>query len=438
MTNINTEHWWQPFTNTRGFRENPRMFSRAEGCFLYTDDGRDVLDITACLWCMNLGHGRKEIAAAVKEQVETLDFAPGFSFGHEQAFRFAERLCQHTPEGMNRVFFTNDGSGSIDTAIKLARQYHLARGNAGKTRLVSRELGYHGINIGGTSIQGIANNRKGYPVLEEVDFLPSIFDIESNAFTRGLPTGGVEKAEALEGIVAERGADNIAAVIVEPIVGASGMVPPSLEYLQRLRDLCTKHDILLIFDEVVTGFGRTGAAFAANKLGVIPDLITCAKGITAGTIPMGAVIIRDDIQQTILDAAPAGTVELFHGTTYAGHPIAAAAGNACLDLYENEGLFERASGEIAEYWEDALHSLRDIDALIDIRNYGLLGGITFAARPEQFPAGVGAAVHARCFENGLLCRGVGDHMVMSPPLTISKQEIDLFIERLRKSIAEVL
>lgn len=437
MSEMRLENWWQPFTNVRGFRQNPRLIARAEGSFVYTPEGRDVLDITAGLWCANLGHSRKEVADAVHQQLIQMDFCPPFQFGSPVTFRFAEKLVEHAPDGLNRVFFTNSGSESVDTAMKIAVACQRARGKAGKSRFIARERGYHGVNVGSTSLQGIPNNRKGFPTIDEVDFLPDMLDIANSAFSRGLPAKGAEKADALEQIIAFRGAENICAVIVEPVVGAGGMVPPPQDYLQRLRQICDRFDILLIFDEVVTGFGRTGSAFAAVEFGVTPDMMTTAKAINGGTVPMGGVFIKEEIQQAIFDAAPAGVPEIFHGNTYAGNPVAAAAGLAAFEIYEREGLLTRASGPIGQYWEDALHSLRDIPHLIDIRNYGLLGAITFAADPEKYPTGVGVPVHNKCFENGLLCRAVADNMVMSPPLTISEQEIDLFIERLRLSIAQV-
>jgi len=438
MTEINIDHWWQPFTNVRGFRQNPRLIERALGCFVYTPDGREVLDITAGLWCVNLGHGRREIADAVHRQLLEMDFAPPFQFGVPVTFRFAEKLVRYAPPSLNRVFFANSGSEAVDTAMKIAYAYQRARGKASKVRFVSRERGYHGVNVGSTSLQGIANNRKGFPTIETVDLLPDLLDIPANAFSRGLPEAGADKADALRKIIAQRGAENICAVVVEPIVGAGGMVPPPVGYLQRLRAICDEHDILLIFDEVVTGFGRTGAAFAAIALQVTPDIITAAKAINGGTVPMGGVFVKEAIQQAIFDAAPAGVPEIFHGNTYAGAPVAAAAGLAAFEIYEREGLMTRAAGPIGQYWEAALHRLRDIPHLIDIRNYGLLGAITFAPDPAKYPTGVGVPVHNRCFENGLLCRAVGDHMVMSPPLVISEREIDLFVELLRKSIADVL
>ncbi len=439
MTPENIEYWWQPFTNVRAFRENPRIFNRAEGSFLYTLDGRDVLDITAGLWCVSLGHGRQEVADAVAKQMMQLDYALPFQFGNDVTFRFAERLIRHAPEGMNRVFFTNSGSESVDTAVKLAYLYERARGNGSKTRFISRERAYHGINLGGTSLQGIPNNRRGFPVYEPVDFLPDMLDIERNAFSRGVPKHGTDRMEeAFKRIIGQRGPENICAVIVEPCVGAGGMVIPPEGYLQRLRELCDENDILLIFDEVVTGFGRTGSCFAAQEFGVVPDIMTTAKAINGGTVPMGGVFMKQSIQDAVLDAAPPGGPEFVHGNTYAGNPVSAAAGLAAMDIYEKEDLFNRAGGEIGRYWEDALHSLRDETGIIDIRNYGLLGAVTFSPDPERFPTGVGMAVHAKCYENGLLCRGVADNMVMSPPLTISRNEIDLFVERLTKSIREVL
>ena len=438
MSDINLDHWWQPFTNVRGFRENPRLIERAEGCFLYTPDGREILDITAGLWCANLGHSRKEVADAVHKQLMEMDFAPPFQFGSPVTFRFAEKLVEHAPKGLNRVFFTNSGSESVETAMKIAHRYQVARGKGNKTRFISRERAYHGVNVGSTSLQGIPNNRKGFPTLENIDFLPDMLDIANNAFSRGLPENGTEKLDVLEKLIAQRGAENICAVIVEPIVGAGGMVPPPKGYLERLRSICDAHDILLIFDEVVTGYGRTGSAFAATEFGVTPDLMTTAKAINGGTIPMGGVFIKEAIQQTIFDTAPTGMPEIFHGNTYAGAPAAAAAGLAAFEIYEREGLLTRASGPIGQYWEDALHSLRDIPHIIDIRNYGLLGAITLTPNPKKYPTGVGVPIHNKCFENGLLCRPVMDNLVMSPPLTISEAEIDLFIERLRQSIADVL
>ena len=438
MADVNFENWWQPFTNNRAFAENPRMFTRAEGCFLYTDEDRSVLDITAGLWCCNIGHARKSVADAVHAQLMKIDFAPPFQFGTPPAFQFAERLMKHTPEGINRIFFTNSGSEAVDTALKIAHLYQQTRGKGSKTRFISREQGYHGVNIGGTSMQGLPNNRHGFPVLEQVDWLPGMLDIQKNAFSKGAPEHGTqEMVDAFEAIVTLRGAQSICAVIIEPISGAGGVVVPPKGYLKRMRELCDEHDILLIFDEVITGFGRTGSAFASVEFDVIPDMMTTAKGINGGTVPMGGVFVRDEIQQSIFDNTPTTVPEFFHGNTYAGTPVAAAAGLAALDIYEDEGLFTCGSGEKGQYWEDALHGLKDLPQVIDIRNYGMLGAVSFDS--GELPAkSLGPKIHQRCYENGLMCRPVGDHMVMSPPLSITNEEIDLFIEIFRKSVLEVL
>jgi beta-alanine--pyruvate transaminase len=438
MTDLSLENWWQPFTNVRAFQANPRMFSRASGSFLYKEDGQAVLDITAGLWSCNVGHARKEIADAVHAQLMELDFAPPFQFGTTPAFRFAQRLMVHTPEEINRIFFTNSGSEAVDTALKIAHLYQHARGKGSKTRFISREQGYHGVNIGGTSMQGLPTNRHGFPVLDKVDFLPGLLDIENNAFSRGLPTHGTDKmAQAFEDIVALRGADSICAVIIEPISGAGGMVPPPEGYLEKIRALCDQHDILLIFDEVITGFGRTGSAFASTRFGVTPDLMTIAKGINGGTVPMGGVLVKDSIQKTIFDATPTNVPEFFHGNTYAGTPVAAAAGLAALDIYEREGLFTCGSEAKGQYWEDALHKLSDLPQVIDIRNFGMLGAVSFDCGDLPLKS-LGPKIHQQCLDNGLLCRAVGDHMVMSPPLSISHEEIDLFISIFRNSVIEVL
>jgi len=438
MSDLNLQNWWQPFTNVRAFADNPRIFTRAEGCFLYDDKGRDILDITAGLWCCNIGHGRESVANAVRDQLMQLDFSPPFQFGSPPAFQFAERLMKHTPEGINRIFFTNSGSEAVDTALKIAHLYQHARGKGEKRRFISREQGYHGVNIGGTSMQGLPTNRHGFPTLEQVDFLPGMLDMERNAFSRGCPAHGTdEMVTAFEQIITLRGAHSICALIIEPISGAGGMVPPPAGYLQKVRELCDEHDILLIFDEVITGFGRTGSAFASTEFGVTPDMITSAKAINGGTVPMGGVFVKDSIQQSIFDNTPTTVPEFFHGNTYAGAPVAAAAGLASLDIYEQEGLFTCGSQEKGQYWEDALHKLKDLPQVIDIRNYGMLGAVSFDS--GELPAkSLGPKIHQRCYENGLLCRAVGDHMVMSPPLSISHEEIDLFIARFRQSVQEVL
>jgi len=428
---------WMPFTANKSFKSSPRMFNRAEGVYLYTDDDREILDGTACLWCVNAGHGRKEIAEAVRNQLETLDFAPSFQFGHQGSFDFANRLIEYTPPGLNHVFFTNSGSEAVDTALKIALAYQNARGKSSKTRFVSREKAYHGINLGGTALAGIPGNRKGFPVILEVDLLPHTQDVERNAFSRGLgDEGGVERAGALLSIIAQRGAENIAAVIVEPIAGAGGVVIPAEGYLKRLREICDQHDILLIFDEVITGFGRTGSAFASIEFDVTPDIMTTAKGITSATVPMGGVFVQEEIYHTITNGAGDDAIEFSHGYTYSAHPVACAAGNAVLDIYQREQLLTRAGGEIGKYWEDALHSLRHLPRVIDIRNYGLLGAIEFEAT-ERYPDGIFYETLKAGFENGVLLRGIGNAIAMSPPLIIEKNEIDKLIDGLEKSVKQV-
>lgn len=438
MTELNLEYWWQPFTNTRAFHENPRIFTHAEGCFLYTENNQQILDITAGLWCCNIGHGRKSVADAVHAQLMQIDYAPPFQFGTPPAYQFAERLMKHTPKDINRIFFTNSGSEAVDTAMKIAHLYQQSRGKISKTRFISRDQGYHGINIGGTSLQGLTNNRGGFPLLDTVDFLPELLDIERNAFSQGCPKHGTDRMiSAFEHIISQHGAENICAVIIEPIAGAGGMVPPPVNYLKTIRELCDKYDILLIFDEVITGFGRTGSAFAAIEFDVTPDIITVAKGINGGTIPMGGVFIKDAIQQSIFDNTPTTVPELFHGNTFSGCPGAAAAGLAALDIYEQEELFTCAGSEKGQYWQEALHNLKDLPHVIDIRNYGLLGAVAFNSNESAIHA-LGPKIHQRCYENGLLCRSVGDTLVMSPPLTISYEEIDLFITRFRQSVMDIL
>jgi len=426
---------WMPFTPNRAFKESPRMFERAEGNYMITSTGAKVLDTTAGLWCMNAGHGRKEVADAVHKQLMELDYAPGFNFGHDKSFEFANRLVALAPEGIDHVFFTNSGSEAVDTAIKMAMNYWNARGMTSKRRFVARDKAYHGINMGGTSLAGLPANRKGYPSLLQVDFLPHTLDVECNAFSKGLPENGIEKADELERIIALQGADTIAAVIVEPVVGAGGVVLPPKGYLQRLRDICTKHDILLIFDEVITGFGRTGSAFASIEFGVTPDMMTTAKGITGGMIPMGGVFVSGHMYDTVMNSSAPG-VEFYHGYTYSGHPTACAAGLAVLDIYEREQLLERASGEIGEYWQEALHSLKDLPNCVDIRNYGLLGAIEFAAN-DDYPAGVAPLLFQPLFDAGMMARPIGNCIAMSPPLTISKDEIDFVVKTIRKVVTEV-
>lgn len=422
---LSLDEFWMPFTANRQFKSRPRLLESAEGMF-YTDvEGRQIIDGTSGLWCCNAGHGRKEIAEAVSKQISKMDFAPSFQMGHPLPFQLAERLVEIAPKGLNRVFFTNSGSESVDTALKIALAYQRARGEGTRTRLIGRELGYHGVGFGGISVGGMVNNRKAFGVqLPGVDHLPHTLDLQRNAFTRGLPKHGAELAEHLEKLVALHGAENIAAVIVEPMSGSAGVILPPVGYLKRLREITAKHGILLIFDEVITGYGRVGAAFAAQRWDVIPDIMTTAKGLTNGAIPMGAVFVSEQIQQAFMHG-PKGLIELFHGYTYSGHPVAAAAALATLDIYARDGLLTRAQ-ELEIYWQEALHSLKDLHHVIDIRNTGLVGAVHLASR-EGEPGARGYEVFEACYWDGLMVRCTGDIIAMSPPLIVEKSHIDRMI-----------
>lgn len=430
-SSLSTDALWMPFTANRQFKAEPRVLVAAEGMWYQAEDGRSILDGTAGLWCTNAGHGRAEITRAVSEQVARLDYAPPFQMGHPPAFELAQRLVRHTPDSINHVFFTNSGSESADTALKIALAYQRARGHHQRTRLIGREKGYHGTNFGGLSVGGMGNNRRAFPVqLPGVDHLPHTLLPEA-AFSRGMPETGAHLADALEDKLALHGPENVAAVIVEPMAGSGGVIIPPKGYLERLREITRKHDILLIFDEVITGFGRVGEAFAANRLGVVPDIITTAKGLTNGVIPMGAVFVADHIHDAFMQG-PEDAIELFHGYTYSGHPVAAAAGLAALDIYEGEGLFQRTL-ELEQHWENALHSLRDLPHVKDIRNMGLVGAVELEA--DEQPGRRGYRVYRHCFwESDLLVRCSADVIALSPPLIISHDEIDQLVAALRQSI----
>ncbi|MBY0567228.1 MAG: aspartate aminotransferase family protein [Hyphomonadaceae bacterium] len=427
--------FWMPFTPNKAFKADPRMIVRAEGMHYYTPDGRAVLDGTSGLWCCAAGHGRKPIVEAIQRAAAELDYATTFNLGHPSAFEFANRLGAILPDQLDRIFFTNSGSESADTALKIALAYQKARGKAGKYRLIGRERGYHGTNFGGISVGGIVRNRMTYgPMVAGVDHLPHTLDIQRNAFSRGEPEHGVEFADALERIVQLHDASTIAAVMVEPVAGSTGVIMPPKNYLNRLRELCTKHDILLIFDEVITGFGRLGAPFAADFFGVKPDILTMAKAITNAAVPMGAVACSREIYDTILANADT-PIELFHGYTTSGHPLACAAGIATLDVYREERLFERAA-ELAPYWEDAMHGLRDAPHVIDIRNLGLIGGIELEPRPGA-PTARALEVFRKCFDAGVLVRVTGDIIAFSPPLIIEKAQIDQIADTVRAALKSV-
>ena len=428
----NLDAFWMPYTNNRAFKAAPRLLSRAKDMFYYTPENREVLDGTAGLWCVNAGHGRREIVEAIQNQAAVLDFAPTFQMGHPIAFQAAARLAEILPDGIDRVFFTNSGSESADTALKIALAYHRARGDAQRVRFVGRERGYHGVGFGGMSVGGIAPNRRQFgALLPYVDHLPHTHSLANNAFTRGEPAWGAHLADALEGIVALHGAETIAAVMVEPVAGSTGVLVPPAGYLARLREICTKHGILLIYDEVITGFGRMGTNFGAERLGVVPDIMTMAKGLTNAAVPMGAVGVRNDIYDTVVHGGPAG-IDLFHGYTYSGHPLAAAAAIATMDLQQAEDLPGRALA-LEPYWQEAMHSLRGTANVVDIRNAGLIAGIELAPRPG-LPADRAMRVFQRCFDDGLLIRTTGDIIALSPPLICERAHVDRIVETLQGAI----
>ncbi|MCA3754760.1 MAG: aspartate aminotransferase family protein [Phenylobacterium sp.] len=412
--------FWMPFTANRQYKDAPRLLVEASGMHYRTLDGDSVLDGTAGLWCCNLGHAREEITEAVSRQLATLDFAPTFQMGHPLPFRLAAALAEVAPPGLDRIFFTNSGSESVDTALKMALSYHRARGEGQRVRLIGREKGYHGVGFGGISVGGLVNNRRTYLTLPGADHIAHTFDIERNAFSRGLPDHGAEKADEIERLVALHGAETIAAVIVEPVAGSAGVLPPPKGYLERLRTVCDRHGILLIFDEVITGFGRLGEPFAAQALGVTPDIMTTAKGITNGALPMGAVFAHRKVHDAIVQGPPAA-IEFFHGYTYSGHPVACAAALASLDVYRRDGLFTRVK-TLAGLWEDSLHALRGKPNVIDIRNIGLMGAIELAPRPDA-PGARGYEVLVKALKAGLLVRATGDIIALSPPLIISEAQI---------------
>ncbi len=426
---------WMPFTANRAFKANPRIMVAAEGVHYTTDDGRQVLDAVSGLWCVNAGHRPAKLVRALEQQLHTMDYSPAFQVGHPKAFALAEQLLALLPSDFGQVFFCNSGSEAVDTSLKIAIAYHAMRGHGTRTRLIGRERGYHGVGFGGISVGGIVKNRMNFgPMLPGVDHLPSTHNLEHNAFSRGQPAWGAQLADTLETLVNLHDASSIAAVIVEPMAGSTGVLIPPVGYLQRLRDICTKHGILLIFDEVITGFGRTGAAFGTQRFGVTPDIITCAKGLTNGAIPAGAVVCKKEIYNTFMEAPP-DTVELFHGYTYSAHPMAMAAGLATLEIYREEKLFERAAA-LAAPWQEALHSLRGLPHVIDLRNIGMVGAIEFAPRPGA-PGARGMEVFSKAFEKGLLVRSAGDIIALSPPLVFTEQHFDQVFTTLRALITEL-
>ncbi len=430
--------YWLPFTSNRYFKRHPKMLASAKGAYYRTEDGRELFDCISGMWCCPIGHGHPKIAEAIRRQAETLDYSPAFQLGNAATFRLAERIADLAPAGLDRVFFGNSGSEAVDTALKIALAYHRVRGEAGRFRLIGRERAYHGVGFGGISVGGMAANRRAYAgaMLPGVDHLPHTWNPAQMAFSRGQPTWGAHLAEDLDRLVALHDASTIAAVIVEPVQGSTGVLVPPLGYLERLREICTRHGILLIFDEVITGFGRLGASFGAQRLGVVPDLITFAKGVTNGTIPLGGVIVRGDIYEAFMSAeAPEYATELFHGYTYSGHPIAAAAGLAALDLYEQEGLFQRAR-ELEPVLEAAVHELRGEPGVADVRNFGLTAGVDLEPFPGQ-PGLRAFRVFEHGFQNDQLFRVTGDTIAFGPPFISTAAELGRMAETLRAAIRAV-
>ena len=415
---------WKPFTANRQFKAAPRLLVSAKDMHYTTDDGRQVLDGSAGLWCVNAGHCRPRIVEAIKRQLDTMDYGPAFQMGHPGEFRVADLIAQLAPGDLDHVFFANSGSEAVDTALKIALAYHRARGEGHRNVLIGRERGYHGVGFGGISVGGIPANRKFYgSMLPRVDHMPHTHNLEKNAFSRGQPVWGAQLADDLESrIIALHDASNIAAVIVEPVACSTGVLVPPIGYLERLRQICDKHGLLLIFDEVITGFGRSGRAFAAETFGVLPDMITFAKGVTNATIPLSGVIVRREIHNMVINSAPTDMVEFFHGYTYSGHPVATAAAEATLGLYHEEKLFDRVR-ELAPHFENAVHSLQGLPHVKDVRNFGLMAGIELEQRPGK-PGARAFDAFLRCYEKGVLTRTTGDIIALSPPFIVTTQQID--------------
>jgi len=436
LTHADLEAYWMPFTANRQFKAAPRMVTRAEGMYYFTDDGRRILDGFAGLWCCNAGHGRKPIVEAIQKQAATMDYAPAFQLGHPLAFDLANRIVELAPGKLDHVFFCNSGSEAVDTALKIALAWHRAKGEAQRTRLIGRERAYHGVGFGGISVGGISPNRKMFAasMLPGVDHLPHTHSLEKNAYSKGQPEWGAHLADELERLVTLHDASTIAAVIVEPMAGSTGVLIPPKGYLQRLREITRKHGILLIFDEVITAFGRLGAAFGADVYGVEPDMITFAKGITSGTVPMGGVIVSSDIYNGFM-AGPAGVIELFHGYTYSAHPLACAAGIATLQLYKDEKLFQRAA-KMAVVLEAKLHSLKGARHVIDIRNHGLVGAVELQPRANALGART-FETYLKCWEKGVMARQTGDILAIAPALIVEEAQIDEIVETIRSVLETV-
>jgi beta-alanine--pyruvate transaminase len=428
--------FWLPFTANRSFKQNPRMIAGAKDMHYITPEGRKILDGVAGLWCCNAGHGRQPIVEAIQKQAAELDFAPTFQFGHPKAFQLASRIAALAPADLDHVFFANSGSEAVDTALKIALAYWNVKGQGSRTRLIGRERGYHGVGFGGISVGGIVNNRKFFgSLLAGVDHLPHTYNRQEQAFSKGEPEWGAHLADELERIVTLHDASTIAAVIVEPMAGSTGVLPPPKGYLKRLREICDKHGILLIFDEVISGFGRLGCAFAAERYGVVPDMITFAKAVNSGTVPMGGVIARKGIYDAFMNG-PDNAIELFHGYTYSGHPLAAAAGLATLDLYRDENLFERAKA-MEPKWIDAIMTLKGLPNVLDIRAVGMVGAIDLASRPDAVGKRAFEAMDRAFRDHDLMIRITGETIAVTPPLIITEEQIGELVDKLGKVIRAV-
>ena len=433
--NLNLDNYWLPFTPNKKFKANPRLLTSAKGMFYKSDDGREVLDGIAGLWCTNAGHCHPKIVAAVQNQAAELDYATAFNMSHPKAFELAEKVSSLTPQGLDRIFYGNSGSEAVETAMKVALAYHASKGDGQKTKFIGREKGYHGVNFGGVSVGGLTPNRKSFgPLLPGIDHMPHTWDIEHMAFSKGQPEWGLHLADELEKILILQDPSTVAAVIIEPVTGSGGVIVPPVGYLERIREICTKHNVLLIFDEVITGFGRLGCCFAANRFDVRPDMITMAKGLTSAMIPMSAVAFDNSIYDQLMEG-PEAMIELFHGYTYSGHPVACAAGIAALDVYEEEGLFDRAK-EMEPHFQEAIHSLKGLNQVIDIRNIGLMGAIHFGS--DGLPATEFAAkVFQHCYDNNVLVRYSGEFLVLSPSLIVEKEHLDMIADALKAAITSV-
>jgi beta-alanine--pyruvate transaminase len=433
--NLNLDNYWLPFTPNKKFKANPRLLTSAKGMFYKSDDGREVLDGIAGLWCTNAGHCHPKIVAAVQNQAAELDYATAFNMSHPKAFELAEKVSSLTPKGLDRIFYGNSGSEAVETAMKVALAYHASKGDGQKTKFVGREKGYHGVNFGGVSVGGLTPNRKSFgPLLPGIDHMPHTWDTEHMAFSKGQPEWGLHLADELEKILILQDPSTVAAVIIEPVTGSGGVIVPPVGYLERIREICTKHNVLLIFDEVITGFGRLGCCFAANRFDVRPDMITMAKGLTSAMIPMSAVAFDNSIYDQLMEG-PEAMIELFHGYTYSGHPVACAAGIAALDVYEEEGLFDRAK-EMEPHFQEAIHSLKGLNQVIDIRNIGLMGAIHFGS--DGLPATEFAAkVFQHCYDNNVLVRYSGEFLVLSPSLIVENEHLDIIADALKAAITSV-